>query len=249
MELKDFFTEHPKVALAFSGGADSSYLLYEAKRLAREVAVYYVKTAFQPMFELEDALRLSRELKADCRVLCLNALTPEVSLNPPDRCYFCKRRLFSAIAERAAAEGFTALIDGTNADDAEDDRPGMAALKELGVLSPLRLCNIGKAEIRARSREAGLFTWDKPAYACLATRTPAGERIELKALKRTEAAESALCSLGFSDLRVRNRCGGAVIQLPKEQLPLAVEKRDELLKALKPEYPFVLLDLEARDEH
>lgn len=250
ISLKSFFTENPRVALAFSGGVDSSFLLYAAKQYAERVTAYYVKTAFQPFFELEDALRLSRELGVKMRVLTLDVLSDEeIAANPPDRCYHCKRRLFSAIAEKAAAEGFDTLIDGTNADDDESDRPGMRALDELCVLSPLRLCGLKKAEIRELSREAGLFTWDKPAYACLATRQPAGEYITREALSRTEEAESFLSSLGFSDFRIRTREGNGLLQLTEEGHALLKEREDEVLEGLLRYYPAVSVDPEVRREH
>ena len=136
------------------------------------------------------------------------------------------------------------LLDGTNASDDAGDRPGMRALKELSVRSPLRICGLTKAEIRRRSREAGLFTWDKPAYACLATRIPTGTEIKADKLSRTEAAEQALFSLGFRDFRIRLRGGAAVIQA---QLPKVLENRSRILEELRRYYHAVLLDLEVRD--
>ena len=177
MELQDFFHEHPKAALGFSGGVDSSYLLWAARQCGADVRPYYIKTSFQPEFEFEDAKRLCREIGAELTVLELDALSdPAVAANPADRCYHCKRNLFGTLAARALADGYTLLLDGTNASDDAGDRPGMRALRELSVRSPLRECGLTKAFIRARSREAGLFTWDKPAYACLATRVPRPSR-------------------------------------------------------------------------
>ena len=183
MELQDFFHEHPKAALGFSGGVDSSYLLWAARQCGADVRPYYIKTAFQPEFEFEDAKRLCREIGADLTVLELDALSdPAVAANLADRCYHCKRNLFGTLAARALADGYTLLLDGTNASDDAGDRPGMRALRELSVRSPLRECGLTKARIRALSREAGLFTWDKPAYACLATRVPTGETITAEKL-------------------------------------------------------------------
>ena len=124
----------------------------------------------------------------------------------------------------------------------------MRALEELSVLSPLRECGISKAEIRARSKEAGLFTWDKPAYACLATRIPAGTPITVHALESTERAEDYLFSLGFSNFRVRMAGKDAKIQLPLSQFGLLAEKREQVVQELKKYYSSVTLDLEARDE-
>ena len=195
MDLKDFFRENPKVALAFSGGVDSAYLLYAAGESGASVRAYYVKSAFQPRFELEDARRLAGELGADMRILEEDVLADaQVASNPRDRCYHCKKRLFTAIAKAAAEDGFSVLMDGTNASDDAGDRPGMRALRE---------CGLTKAEIRRLSKEAGLFTWDKPAYACLATRIPTGTEITEEKLCRTERAESYLASVGLRDFRVR----------------------------------------------
>ena len=250
MELRDFFAEHPRAALAFSGGVDSAYLLYAALACGADVRPYFVDSAFQPRFELADARRLCGELGAELRVLPVDILAePRVAANPPDRCYHCKRAIFSAVAAAAARDGYPLLLDGTNASDPEGDRPGMRALRELAVRSPLRECGLAKGEVRRRSREAGLFTWDKPAYACLATRIPAGEKITREKLRTTEAAEALLFSLGFSDFRVRMPGGRALIQLPEGQLPLLLEKREAVLAGLRPLYPAVLLDLEPRGGH
>ena len=137
-------------------------------------------------------------------------------------------------------------MDGTNASDDAGDRPGMRALEELEVLSPLRLCGIAKADVREYSRRAGLFTWDKPAYACLATRIPAGTPIEADVLRRVEGAEGALFDLGYSDLRVRVFHGAARLQLPSAQLERAARERESVRAALAPYFETVLLDLKDR---
>lgn len=247
MDLKDFFLEHPSVAVAFSGGVDSAYLLYAAGKYAKQCRAYYVKSAFQPQFELEDALRFCGEAGIPVRVLSVDILScEEVAENPADRCYHCKKRIFSAILTAAEEDGFTVLLDGTNASDDSGDRPGMRALTEMSVLSPLRICGLTKAQIRALSKEAGLFTWDKPAYACLATRIPAGERITQEKLTATEEAEGFLFGLGFTDFRVRRRGDGALLQMKDDQTEKVLEHREEILGQLKQYYSYVALDLEAR---
>lgn len=247
MELSNFFHENPKVALAFSGGVDSALLLWAAKNSGTDVTAYYVKSAFQPEFELRDARRLAEELGAKMVVIELDVLCDsEITANPANRCYYCKKRIFTAIAEAARADGYEVLIDGTNASDDAADRPGIRALQELSVRSPLRECGITKAEVRRLSREAGLFTWDKPAYACLATRIPTGEVITAEKLARTERAEEFLERLGFRDFRVRLAGENAKLQLREEQLPLLLEKRNEIIAGLAPDYRSVLLDLEVR---
>ena len=190
MTLSRFFRENPRAALGFSGGVDSAYLLYAALTAGAQVKAYYVKSPFQPRFELEDARHLAGDLHADLRELQVDVLSsPTVTANPPDRCYHCKRVIFRTIAAAAAEDGFPVLLDGTNASDDAGDRPGMRALRELSVRSPLRECGLTKAEIRRLSREAGLFTWDKPAYACLATRIRTGEEITLQKLKQRQLPE------------------------------------------------------------
>lgn len=247
MELQEFFRENPKVAIAFSGGVDSSYLLYAAKQYAKEVRAYYVSAEFQPRFEYEDAMRLAKEIGAQVSVIKLSALAvPGVAENPANRCYYCKQGIFGAIWRAAKEDGFSVLLDGTNASDDAGDRPGMKALAELSVRSPLRECGLTKAQIRELSKEAGLFTWDKPAYACLATRIPTGEVITKEKLARTEAAEGFLFSLGFKDFRVRSKEGHARLQLPEAQWGLLMQHRAEILQELSKYYETVSLDLEVR---
>ena len=243
MNLQEFFKENPKVALAFSGGVDSSYLLYAAMKYGADVKAYYVKALFQPQFEMDDAMRLAEQLKAPVRVLRADVLSdPVVVSNPSNRGYYCKKVIFNMIMKAAAEDGYTVLLDGTNASDDAGDRPGMKALQELQVKSPLRECGLVKSEIRRLSKEGGLFTWDKPSYAC-----PTGCEITAEKLQKTEKAEDFLFSLGFSDFRVRMMPNGAArLQLPENQLPLLMEKREEILDELKKSYPAVLLDLEVR---
>lgn len=247
MTLSHFFTLHPKAALAFSGGADSAYLLCEALRCGCDVQPYYVKSAFQPDFERRDAQRLCAELGVKLTVLPLDILALEsVRQNPADRCAHCKRAIFSAILAAAEADGYTLLLDGNNASDDPGDRPGMAAAEGLGVLSPLRLCGITKAELRQRSREAGLFTWDKPAYACLATRIPTGTAIDGETLRAVEASEDALRAMGFRDLRVRVREGYALLQFAGAELEDAGAQWHEIEERLSPFFPVLKLDPEGR---
>ena len=247
MELLEFFNMYPRAALGFSGGVDSSYLLWAAKKCGADVRPYFIKTAFQPDFELRDAQRIAADVGAELCVLEFDVLSvPEIVRNPENRCYFCKTALFSRLARAAARDGYEVLLDGTNASDDAGDRPGMRALGELGVLSPLRLCGLEKAEIRRRSREAGLFTWDKPAYACLATRIPKCQPIDAETLRRVELAEADMREMGFSDLRVRVFGGAARLQLPEEQLERAAKMHAQITASLKKYFPAALLDLEGR---
>lgn len=243
MELQDFFKLHPRLALAYSGGVDSSYLLYAGLQWAERLGVYYVKSPFQPEFEWQDALRLASELGAEVTVLEADPLCdPRVAANPANRCYYCKKLIMSTIKAAAEKDGFELVIDGTNLSDDIADRPGFQALAEAGVLSPLRLCGITKPEVRARSREAGLFTWNKPAYACLATRIPTGEEITAEKLTRVEKSEDALFRMGFTDFRVRTKDGRAKLQFTAEQHGEAARRMDEIKAALLPYFSEITLD-------
>lgn len=247
MNLSEFFAQNRKVAIALSGGVDSAYLLYEAVQNGVEVRPYFVKTAFQPEFEKRDAQQLAQQLEVELVVLSYDVLQDEkVAENPPDRCYYCKKNLFGCICRRAAQDGFTLLVDGTNASDDATDRPGMKALQELQVRSPLRECGIRKEEIRARAQKAGLFLWDKPAYACLATRIPQGEPVTQVSLHTIEAAENKLFAMGFTDFRVRVFHGAARIQMPEEQMSQVLQRRKEIRQKLSAEFETILLDLQER---
>ncbi len=248
MVLKEFFQKHPKAALGFSGGVDSAFLLYAGKKYGADIRPYFIKTAFQPEFELQDALRLTKELGTELTVIACDILSEtQVAGNPPDRCYYCKSILFGTLKRQAVKDGYEVLLDGTNASDEASDRPGMRAVQELKVLSPLRECGLSKTEIRRLSREAGLFTWEKPSYACLATRVPSGELITEELLEKIEKGEAALTELGFSDFRIRLYHKAARIQLPEQQLALFLQKREAVLRKLEPYFDAVMLDLRVRE--
>ena len=241
MTLEEFFEEHPKIALAFSGGVDSSYLLYAASRCGADVAAYYVKSQFQPEFELRDAIELVHKLGVRMRLIEQDIVScAEVTANPPDRCYYCKKHIMGAIRERSCADGYALIIDGTNASD--------KALGEEGILSPLRICGLTKAEIRRLSHEAGLPTWDKPAYACLATRIASGEQITAEKLRAVEQSEDYLFSLGFTDFRVRVRGNGALLQFTAEQTERAHERFPEIEKKLAEYFYSVTIDPKVREK-
>lgn len=247
MDLPSFFQENPRGALALSGGADSALLAWAAGRWGGGWRAYFVRTAFQPAHELAGARTLADFCGLPLTVLEADVLSdPRVAANPPRRCYFCKRAIFAAIRAAAERDGLPLIADGTNASDDAGDRPGMTALAELGVRSPLRICGLTKADVRRLSREAGLPTWDKPAYACLATRIPTGTALTAELLKAAEQGEAALAELGFRDFRLRLRDGGALLQVTAAQQPLALERRAEILERLGPLFPEISLDLKAR---
>lgn len=250
MEIRDFFRENKKVAIAFSGGTDSAYLLHEAAEAGADVFAYFVKSEFQPSRELEDAERVIGSLRGKnvkFKVIPVSVLDDAViALNGKDRCYHCKKKILSAIAKEAAKDGCHVVADGTNASDPEDERPGMRALSELGVRSPLREAGICKNEIRRESGKAGLFTADKPAYACLATRICSGEEITIDKLRITEKAEDFLYGLGLRDFRVRLSGRTAKIQVRGEQFDLVWSNREKIVSELKKYYDEIMLDMEER---
>ena len=248
MTIQEFFQEHPAAAVAFSGGVDSAWLLHEAAAWAERTAAYFVHTPFQPDFELADARETAGRIGAELTVIDFDILTvPEAAANPPDRCYHCKRALFTLLLEAARRDGFPLLLDGSNASDDAEDRPGMRALRELGVRSPLRECGVTKADIRRLSREAGLPVWDKPSYACLATRVPAGTPITVENLRRVAEGEAALMALGLSDFRLRLRGEDGLLQVRAEQAGLACRLLAEPPAALTEHFRAVFLDETPRE--
>ncbi len=247
MELKDFFSRTPRFAIAFSGGVDSSYLMYAAKNYGCDVKAYFIHTAFQPQFELDDAKKMAYFLSVPMTVGSADILDdPVVTANPADRCYYCKTAVFSRVLELAREDGYDVVCDGTNASDDATERAGMRALDELGILSPLRLCGLSKKEVRRLSCEAGLFTHDKPSYACLATRIPTGRPITQELLTKIQASEHDLHALGFTDFRIRLIGDYAGIQVPESQIKNVVDKRKKILEILSPYFKKVLLDLKPR---
>ncbi len=249
MTLSDFFHQYKKAAIAFSGGVDSAYLLYNAVKSSAIVQPYYVRSAFQPQFELEDAKRIAKQLHIRLKILEMDILSDKrIIENTDKRCYYCKKAIFSMIEKEARKDSFSLLLDGTNASDQEDDRPGMLALHELSVRSPLRECGLTKEDIRKYSKEAGLFTFKKPAYACLATRISTGEKITKESLLKTEKAENFLFSLGFTNFRIRMLGNAAKLELSLDDLQKAIKYREMIITELKKSYSSVLLDLEVRNK-
>lgn len=247
MPLESFFAAHPRVAVAFSGGVDSAYLLYAAKTAGCDAAAYFLKTPFQPRFELEDAQKLAgpaRRAAAHRRIR--RAWSPRrrgeraAALLPLQA-----RALHPAVGGRARRRIRGALRRHQRLGRRRRPAGHEGARGAWGAL-PLREAGLSKPEIRRLSREAGLFTHDKPAYACLATRVPTGTPITPGLLEKTERAENALFSLGFTDFRVRLFCGAARIQLPEGQLSRALLARQSILDALSPDFDAVLLDLRPR---
>lgn len=247
MNLVEYLMGLGNIAIALSGGVDSTYLAYVAKQSGVLCKAYTVKSQFVPQFELEDAKKVAKFIDIPLKIIDIDVLKyDDITSNPSNRCYYCKHHVFSTISEHARRDGFTILCDGTNASDDVDNRPGMKAIAELSVKSPLRECNLTKSMIRDLAYKADLFTWDKPSYACLATRFQPGQRITINDLIHIEQAEGYLFSLGLSDFRVRLIGNNAKIQVPENQIVIVIKNRSEILTYFKSIFSDVVLDLEVR---
>ena len=236
-ELRKFFEDNPSPALAFSGGADSSYLFYAAVACGADVTAYFVKTQFQPLFELRNAVKTAEWLGHDIEVIHANVLSdPNVRSNPADRCYHCKKHIFSSILAHAEKDGKEVVIDATNSSDDPADRPGMKALAELGIVSPLRLCSITKPEIRRLSKEAGLWTWDLPSNSCLATRIPVNTELTEENLYEVEETEDMVRELGFREIRVRSLGKKVRLEITDDEQNLLEDRKKEVQNILLAHY-------------
>ena len=247
--LKALLAPMKSVLVAFSGGVDSAFLLAVAQEVLGDAAraVTAVSPTYSP-HEVESARRMAAHLGVPLEILETDEFSDERFVaNPKERCYWCKTELFGKLVRRAAELGCTAVLDGTNADDTGDYRPGMTAARELGVRSPLMEVGLTKAEIRSESRRMGLPTWDKPSYACLASRIPYGTRITPEIVARIEACECFLRDAGFSQVRVRHHGDLARIEVVPAEFARVMDPalRVRLVAAVKAQgYAYVTLDLQ-----
>jgi uncharacterized protein len=205
-------------AVAFSGGVDSSFLCHAAvAALGNKAIAITIVSSMLPKSEIDCATSLAQQVGIEHVLVTETEIEEEVAANPKDRCYFCKKLEFGAIQAAAKERGVHAVLDGSNLDDLGDYRPGLKALEELRIVSPLREAKMTKADIRELSRRFGLPTWNKPAFACLASRIPYGERINREKLERIEKAEDTLRSYGFRQFRVRSHENIARIEVAPEE--------------------------------
>lgn len=244
--LEKYLADLKSVAVAFSGGVDSSFLLKMAHDVLGEKALAVtVSSCFVPERERLSAKRFCEEEKIRQEVFPVNPLDIcGVRENPKNRCYLCKKSIFENICQIAKRENLQAVIDGTNADDMGDYRPGLLALSELHIKSPLKELGFTKADIREASKLVGLKTWDHPSFACLASRFAYGETLTRENLERVERAEDFFLSKGFRQIRVRVHQNLARIEVLPQDLEKVFLLRSEIadkLKALR--FDYVTVDL------
>lgn len=246
-ELIKYIKGLGKVVVAFSGGVDSTFLIRAAKEaLGDNVKAVTILSPYIPKWEIAEAKELAKGLGVQHEIIEA-PIIDSIKFNPEDRCYLCKTAVFSMILAIAKKQDYNCVVDGTNFDDISDYRPGLKALKELEIKSPLLECKITKAEIRAFSKELGLNTWDKPAYACLLTRIPYGNELKVEDFEKIENAEKYMMSIGFRAVRVRCHGDLARVEVSKNDRSKLFDEEllDTISKKIKEcGFKYVTLDMQ-----
>lgn len=245
--LKEILRSLESVLIAYSGGVDSTFLSKVAfDVLGNKALAVTISSEIHPRWESEEAGDIARGIGIKHETIVSKALDiPGIADNPANRCYYCKRAILARLKGLARERGFEHVIEGSNFDDLDDHRPGIRAVAEQGVRSPLKEAKLTKADIRALSKKLGLSTWNKPSLACLASRFPYGTRITREKLKAVDEAEMFLRELGIHQLRVRHHDQVARIEVAEEDMETLLRNRKQVVKKLKGlGYSYVTMDLQ-----
>lgn len=246
--LIEWLQTYDRIGVALSGGVDSALVCAAAVQAlgTKNVVAYTIESPMEIPQEVEDARQIAVSLGVELIRIPLDELEIEkIRSNPSQRCYFCKRERLKIIKEQAHLSGITQLVDGSNADDLSDYRPGRQALQELGVLSPLAETGITKAEVRQLAKWKGLSVWEKPSTPCLASRFPYGVEINHHRLKQIACAEEILKKLGFTELRLRYHESVSRIEVPINEFENVMSQREKIVESIKDcGFLYVTLDLQ-----